>query len=580
MKKIITAFLAVLLLFSSFSLCVCAEDNSIEGMMFNENTICTVSKPFETAPHTLETWIKLPKTYSERGGVILGNYGSARACLNFEIAKNGQPRIYYVYADKTVHNFYFDCDVRTGDWAHLAFVHDMDKKEIRVYLNGVLADTATGIVDYDPDAAKYAVGIGGDNRGGNEQYFKGAIRTITAYADVRTEKEIRAGMTAPNLNDYDLIAHYDLSSVSGNIIKDGSENGYDTVYTKTWFTDKEPVTDYAYSFCVVGDTQIVALNHPDEFHHIYDWIIANKDSKKIAHVFGLGDITDKSTDAEWALAKREINKLNGIVPYSLVRGNHDKSEHYNDTFATDEYKKNFEGFYETDKIENSYKRFTVCDTDYLLFTLDFGPSDDVMNWASSIIERYSDHKVIITTHCYLYRDGTTLDKNDIAPPNSSGSNNGARNNGDQMWDKFISKHENIFLVLSGHDPCSNIIVTQTKGEKGNTVTQMLIDPQGVDSSIGATGMVAMLYFSNDGKTITVENYSTVREQFFMSTSQFTVDISDWAEESDDNKVDGSENSEENLGGDNNGSPIPIVIGVGLVVIIGVAVVFILIKKRK
>jgi hypothetical protein len=190
----------------------------------------------------------------------------------------------------------------------------MDKKEIRVYLNGVLADTATGIVDYDPDAAKYAVGIGGDNRGGNEQYFKGAIRTITAYADVRTEKEIRAGMAAPNLNDYDLIAHYDLSSVSGNIIKDGSENGYDTVYTKTWFTDKEPVTDYAYSFCVVGDTQIVALNHPDEFHHIYDWIIANKDSKKIAHVFGLGDITDKSTDAEWALAKREINKLNGIVP--------------------------------------------------------------------------------------------------------------------------------------------------------------------------------------------------------------------------------------------------------------------------
>ena len=93
-----------------------------------------------------------------------------------------------------------------------------------------------------------------------------------------------------------------------------------------------------------------------------------------------------------------------------------------------------------------------------------------------------------------------------------------------MWDKLVSKYENIVLVLSGHDPCDNVIATQTAGVNGNVVTQMLIDPQGVDSSLGATGMVAMLYFSNDGRTLTVEQYSTVRDEYYMNTSQFALEL--------------------------------------------------------
>lgn len=151
----------------------------------------------------------------------------------------------------------------------------------------------------------------------------------------------------------------------------------------------------------------------------------------------------------------------------------------------------------------------------------------MLDWASGVIEAHPNHKVIITTHCYLFRDGTTLDAGDVVPPNPSGANDGKRNNGDQMWDKLVSKHENIFLVMSGHDPCDNVIATQTVGEKGNVVTQMLIDPQGVDSAEGGTGMITMLYFSKDGKTLTVENYSTVRDMYYMSTSQFTLELPEY-----------------------------------------------------
>jgi hypothetical protein len=69
-----------------------------------------------------------------------------------------------------------------------------------------------------------------------------------------------------------------------------------------------------------------------------------------------------------------------------------------------------------------------------------------------------------------------------------------------------------------------VVVSQEKGVHGNTVTQMLVDPQGVDANIGATGMVAMLYFSEDGRQVQVEYYSTVREQYFIPENQFSFEL--------------------------------------------------------
>ena len=84
-----------------------------------------------------------------------------------------------------------------------------------------------------------------------------------------------------------------------------------------------------------------------------------------------------------------------------------------------------------------------------------------------------------------------------------------KNDGKAIWDKLVSKHENIFLVISGHQSADTVVMRQVKGEAGNTVTEMLIDPQTMDGQYqGGTGMVAMLYFSMDHDTVGVEYYST------------------------------------------------------------------------
>ena len=79
--------------------------------------------------------------------------------------------------------------------------------------------------------------------------------------------------------------------------------------------------------------------------------------------------------------------------------------------------------------------------------LEFGPTDEVLEWASRLIRAHADKHVIVATHCYMYDDDTRLGPGDDFSPHKSDR---AWNDGEQMWDKFVRKHPNIFLVVSGH----------------------------------------------------------------------------------------------------------------------------------
>ncbi len=325
----------------------------------------------------------------------------------------------------------------------------------------------------------------------------------------------------------------DLTLVSGaepyNTNWDQSQEDY-LAATKVFY-DKTPVNpdDYAYSMAIVGDTQIVcqndALYDENGMDTIYQWIVDNKESKNIQYVLGMGDITQKSTDKEWEIAMRAINKLNGVVPYSMLRGNHDTKDSYNKStnLNNSTYKSQFDGFFSTDAVQNSYRLMTIGETKYLFITLDYGPSDAVLEWAGELCETYFDYRVIITTHAYLHADGTTVSAHDPSDPISDGK---LENNGETMWQKLIRKYENIYLVLSGHECSDRVIVTQTEGAHGNIVTQMLIDFQGVDTAAGygSTGIVNLFYFSEDGSEIEVETYSTIYQAYYREVNQFTVEI--------------------------------------------------------
>jgi len=570
MKRYFAFAMALLM---TLLLAVPAVASEYEGLSFERDMVWKGTKTLLEVPVTFEAWVQFPQDTDGRGGVILSTYGDgANEAISFEVFSGGAPRLYWVEKDGTKYDWVFkDVNVYTGNWEHVAIVRDGQAGTVSCYLNGQLMETQSTAGSVG-DLPLLAYCLGGDHRVPNEQYCKGRIRSAAIYGDVRTQEEILADMTEPAADD--LLLHFAPQGNETETIPDLTGNGYDLIASTRWFAQKEPVTDYAYSFMVIGDTQKVSYNDPELFQYIYDYVVTNVQSKNVKFVMGLGDITEKSAAEEWAVARGSIRKMDGFVPYSLVRGNHDDTAGFTSAFPLDDYADQVAGAY-GDNMLNVYHTFEVGKVKYLVLCLDYGPSDAVLEWANGVVEANPDRNVIVTTHAYLYRDGTTLDAGDLYPP----SKHGGFNDGDHMWDKLIKKHENIVLVLSGHDPNSQITMVQTPGEKGNLVTQMLIDGQSVDLKEGSSGFVTTFYFSEDGRDVSVEQYAVLKQKYFLTENQFsfTLDLIEPAEEPVA-ETQPQQATEENSA-PNTDALIWAVIGLVAAAVIALAVVLVTKKKK-
>ena len=357
---------------------------------------------------------------------------------------------------------------------------------------------------------------------------------------------------------------------------------------------KDPST-YAYSMAVVGDTQTLSDSdynnrntdgYVKRMDTLYNWISNNIEAKKIGLVLGLGDIVENWENPldfptyegkeegnqsiwEWENAGRVFNAYledaNGVkVPYTLVRGNHDSDNAYNAFIASSvmsdyraQYSGENAGFYVDSKgktkYDTSFMKLTLGTTNWLVITLDWGVTERELDWAAELISTNSGHRVILTMHNYLFHDRTVdsvtgsaasampnpnWDYNtDMLANNKTAENpEGPVYNADGIWERLASRYENIDLVLSGHVPNDAPQRSQLVGANGKTITQILIDPQSMDlaaKNTSGTGMVAMLYFNDDGsladtqwdeKTVDLEWYSTIKDKYFKTANQYTLNL--------------------------------------------------------
>lgn len=356
---------------------------------------------------------------------------------------------------------------------------------------------------------------------------------------------------------------------------------------KKWIESLSEPEDYAYSIAVVGDpqymTQYDRLFGTNYLNRMYKWIADNVETKKIQHVMNLGDITHNDVIAEWDIAEKAISQLDGVVPYSLVRGNHDnRTTFYDQKFGTDtsaymnqqtlvsSYDYEVYDYNGSAQARNTAHEFAGANVDYLVVALDFGAQDDVLEWANGVVEAYPNHTVIVTTHAYLNQYGQILDETQGVSPNGKsydgvggqyhGGTNGTQasrlwngkqwkyqakslveepfNGGDDLWEKFISKHENISMVFCGHVESVDIQQRTMTGDNGNTIQEFVVNPQNIDddefytqggspAKVGTdkslTGMVGIMYCSADGKTIDLQWYSTIKDQFYNEENQFSFE---------------------------------------------------------
>lgn len=305
--------------------------------------------------------------------------------------------------------------------------------------------------------------------------------------------------------------------------------------------DIEDKKDKSWSLVILPDTQWYASGYPGLLHLQTQWVVENKDKYNIVYVLQNGDVTMHNNKLQWKRASEAFARLDGRVPYAISLGNHDYSnngkEITRDTlahnyFPVSRFKKwsNFGRAMETGKIDNTFHTFNAGGQDYLILCLEYGPRNEAVEWANQIVEEHPGHKVIVMTHAYLYSDSTRYDwenkkRTQRWSPHNDYDKLGITtvNDGQEMWDKLVKKHPNIFMTINGHVLNDGLGYLVSKGDNGNNVHQMLVNYQMLD--IGGGAWLRILEFQADGKTIEVKDYSPLYEKFNTEPdNQFTINI--------------------------------------------------------
>ncbi len=271
-----------------------------------------------------------------------------------------------------------------------------------------------------------------------------------------------------------------------------------------------------------GDFTIIAM--PDTQHYTdsaanyaffsaqTQWIVANRDSRNIVFVTGVGDIvqTGDTNSSEWQVADAAYGLLEDPattslasgIPYGLAVGNHDQSPVgggssasttlYNQFFGVSNFtgRSYYGGHYGTDN-DNHYELFDAGGMDFIIIHLEYDttPEQPVLDWADNLLTTYGSRRAIVTTHYVI----------NLGNPGGWGTQGQATYNA-------LSDHPNLFLMLGGHVHGEGR--RQDTAANGNVVNTLLFDYQ--DYANGGDGWLRILTFSPADDTIEVETYSPTR----------------------------------------------------------------------
>jgi hypothetical protein len=120
---------------------------------------------------------------------------------------------------------------------------------------------------------------------------------------------------------------------------------------------------------------------------------------------------------------------------------------------------------------SSAQKFSAGGYTFLHLALEMSPDDAVLAWASSVIEANRGLPTIVTTHDFLNNDGERKPAAIVDLKAADPTHNSA----EDLWSEFLSRHDQIFLLVCGHQHGQSRRVD--KNAQGHDVHQILADFQ-------------------------------------------------------------------------------------------------------
>lgn len=266
----------------------------------------------------------------------------------------------------------------------------------------------------------------------------------------------------------------------------------------------------------------------ETFYRQTEWIKENKDRLNIVMVAHVGDLVQTDYDPEWEIASEAFETLDGEVPYILCLGNHDmgyapgpgatgqsavsRQSRFNEYFGPARFEPYaWYGGHRGSDNNNYYCLFEAGGMKFLIVSLEFKPTDDMLAWAGDVVRRHRHHRCIVLTHSYL-RGNERIARDNYGVSGHSGQT---------IWETFVSQHENIFMVLCGHTDIGRLT---SRGRHGNEVHQILSDYQSWQD--GGAGYLRIMTFVPGQDRIDVATFSPVRgDTVTTEQNAFSLDYS-------------------------------------------------------
>ena len=300
----------------------------------------------------------------------------------------------------------------------------------------------------------------------------------------------------------------------------------------------------SFTIAVLPDTQNMVQfeDRAPLFVDMVDWIVASREARAIEFVTHTGDVVAwADREVEWARARDALDRLDGVVPYSVAVGDHEYDpEEYKDGSVAN-YLAHFgpQRYAEYDWYLGSHdaglshlQTFTAGGRTFLHLAVEWEPTGTIddpsspLGWARAVLEANPGVPTIITTHAYLWdRPGEEghfrwRGREAFVYGDDGVSKVWVGPTGEALFAALVEPFPQVFMVLGGHFHLADVpdqgrVHQVSTNAGGFEVYEMLANFQSWPN--GGDGWLRTIEFLPAGGAggldrIAVETYSPSRER--------------------------------------------------------------------